>query len=118
MVLKPKVFESVVVILLLFLCVVLCFAIASEAGIPLDGNAWNLSASGPISSITVGDDGTLFVFSGDTSDVGDYTDSISAISPDGYVSWRLHIPDNWGAADRFRVDDQDRILYAPYKIGN
>lgn len=118
MVLKSKVFESVVLILLLFLSVVLYSIIVSETGMRLDNDAWNLSASGPVSSITVSDDGTLLVFSGDTSDIGEYTDSISAISPDGSVRWRFPIPDNWGTADRFRVDDQDRIIYLPYSSGN
>lgn len=98
MVLKSKVFESVVLILILFLSVVLYFAIASESGIRSDGNAWNTTSYSPVSYIQVGNDGTLFICSGDNSN------NISAISADGNLRWRLRLPDSWVALNRFIIE--------------
>lgn len=102
--LKPKVFESVLVMLFLLLCGVMYLALAS--GTSPGFNAWNTTSSGQVSSIVVGGDGTLYVFSGEQGD------NISALGADGHLRWKLVLPNNWGIADRFVLNPYNRIEYS------
>ena len=102
--LKPRVFEAVVAILLLFLGLVMSLTIT--AGNEGQFDAWNLTSGGPVSDIRVGDDGTLYVLSGNNFNI------ISAIDPTGNVKWKLVLPDNWQAASRFAPYDGGGVWYA------
>ncbi len=102
--LKPQVFVAVLAILILFLGLVIFLTIT--AGNEGQSDAWNLTSDGPVSNIAVGDDGTLYMLSGNNFNV------VSAIDPAGSLKWKLEFPDNQQAASRFARDHFGSVMYA------
>lgn len=86
---KPMIFEGVVVILLLILLFVMYVIVTSQT------YQWDFKDSDTISSIGLGDDGTLYAFAGDSGS------AIYAINPNGTAKWNYRVPDGWCASNYF-----------------
>ena len=75
---KGVMFEAVVTLLLLLLIFVMYVMIAGNA--PQAVNGWNVTIGGQAPYLYAGDNGTLYVFSGN---------NVSMIGADGAVKWNL-----------------------------
>ena len=73
-----------VTILLLLLIFVMYVMVAGNA--PQAVNGWNVTIGGQAPYLYAGDNGTLYVFSGN---------NVSMIGADGAVKWRVGVPENW-----------------------
>lgn len=56
---------------------------------------WEISSVGPVSSIGVGEDGTLYAFT------GEYGNDVNALNPNGSLKWEFTVPENWRALNVF-----------------
>ena len=81
---KGVMFEAVVTLLLLLLIFVMYVMIAGNA--PQAVNGWNVTIGGQAPYLYAGDNGTLYVFSGN---------NVSMIDAAGALKWNVAIPDNW-----------------------
>ena len=80
---KSYAFEAVLVILLIGLIGLLCFAIAST---PHTENAWEKKANSSVGYMFVGSDDTLYTFSGN---------DIAAFAKSGNLLWQLNVSSDW-----------------------
>ena len=83
---KPMYFEGMVAILLILLCFVMYLMLTGNT---ITSSQWQVTGSGPVASVQLGSDGTLYAFAQGTGN------DIYAIGNDGKVKWNYQVPDKW-----------------------
>lgn len=83
---KPMYFEGMVAILLILLCFVMYLMLTGNT---ITSSPWQVTGSGPVSSVQLGSDGTLYAFAQASGN------DIYAIGSDGKLKWNYQIPSQW-----------------------
>jgi len=111
---KPMVIAGILIVILLAACVA---AYVIQAGnyevesntantidttpanntidIPVKTDHWEISGIAPVSSVSMGDDGTLFAFT------GEYGNKIFALDSKGSIKWEYEVPGQWRVLNVF-----------------
>lgn len=103
---KPMYFEGIVAILLILLCFTMYLMLTGNT---ITSSQWQVAGSGPIASVQIGSDGTLYAFAQDSGN------DIYAIDSHGNVKWNYRVTDQWCvSATRFiRAGDGIQSIDSP-----
>jgi hypothetical protein len=97
---RPMYFEGIVAILLIMLCFVMYLMLTGNT---ITSSQWQVTGSGPVSSVQLGSDGTLYAFAQDSGN------DIYAIGSDGKVKWNYHVPGQWRVSNMISVRAGDGL---------